>query len=34
MLTIVHIWCIYYICADLGGILQVGVERVDMQVEA
>lgn len=34
MLTISHIWCIYYICADLWGILQVGFERVDMQVEA
>lgn len=34
MLTILHIWCIYYICADLGGILTVGVDHVYIKVGA
>lgn len=34
MLSIFHIWCIYYTCFDLVDILQVGVGRVYMQVEA
>lgn len=34
MLSVFHIWCIYYTCVYLVGILQVGVGHVYMQVEA
>lgn len=34
MFSIFPIWCIYYTCVYLVGILQVGVGHVYMQVEA